>query len=259
MDQEKKQKLTAGVILTGNELLSGQTQDKNLAYIANRLAEKGISVMECRIIKDDLSVIANTVRAFSKAFDFVFTTGGIGPTHDDITAQAIAIAFDRPFVVHEEAKKVLLGKYGFENLNEARLRMARMPDQAVLIKNDVSQAPGFRIENVFVMAGIPSIMHSMMDQILPILPTAPVTHKAVVFCDIVESAMAAGLQDLQEQYPQVEIGSYPNWQEDKPQGVRVTARSEDLDLLEEVAQQIEDVCRLAGGMPQRIVSKQGQH
>jgi len=150
--------VTAGVILIGDELLSGRTQDTNLGTIARFLAPLGVSVGEARIISDDKDTIIETVRVFSKRFDYVFTTGGIGPTHDDITADCIAEAFGQGISERKDALDELRVRYSEEDLNAARRRMARIPDGASLIKNPVSQAPGFQTENVFTMAGVPRIM-----------------------------------------------------------------------------------------------------
>ncbi|MDG1666113.1 MAG: competence/damage-inducible protein A, partial [Hellea sp.] len=157
-----KKVITAGIVVIGDELLSGRTQDSNISYIAKWLEPLGIRVEEARIIKDCESIIVNTVREFSKRFTYIFTTGGIGPTHDDITADAIAKAFNLSIDIRKDAVCMLKQRYSDKELNKARLRMARIPKGASLIKNPVSQAPGFQVSNVFTLAGIPSIMRAML-------------------------------------------------------------------------------------------------
>ena len=154
--------VTAGILLIGDELLSGRTQDTNLGTIARWLEPLGVQVGEARIVADDADVISETVRRFSGRFDYVFTTGGIGPTHDDITADCIAKAFGLGISERDDAIEMLSERYELSELNAARRRMARIPDGASLIKNPVSQAPGFQTKNVFTLAGVPSIMRGML-------------------------------------------------------------------------------------------------
>ena len=158
--------VTAGIILIGDELLSGRTQDTNLATIAKFLGPLGVQVGEGRIVADDADIISSTVRDFSKRFDYVFTTGGIGPTHDDITADCIAAAFGLGISEREDAIAMLRERYELSELNAARRRMARIPDGASLIANPVSQAPGFQTRNVFTLAGVPQIMRGMLPDIV---------------------------------------------------------------------------------------------
>ncbi len=145
--------VTACLLLIGNEILSGRTQDKNLAHLATRLNEWGIQLAEARVIQDDTAIIVRTLNEVRSQYDYVFTTGGIGPTHDDITSEAVAKAFDLPHGIHPEAFAILDAHYEPGQLNEARLRMAKTPEGARLIENPISKAPGFQVENVFVMAG----------------------------------------------------------------------------------------------------------
>ena len=202
---------TAAVLLIGNELLSGRTQDTNLAYIAKRMVERGIRVGEARVISDTPAVIVNAVNELRKSHTYVFTTGGIGPTHDDITADCIAEAFDVPLPINTEAKAILLAYYAERDveINDDRLRMARIPEGALLVDNSVSAAPGFQMQNVFVFAGVPRIMQAILDSILPRLGTGEVVHSITVFCHLGEGTIAAKLRALQERYPNVDIGSYP--------------------------------------------------
>ncbi|HKJ74957.1 MAG TPA: competence/damage-inducible protein A, partial [Alphaproteobacteria bacterium] len=156
---------TACLIVIGNEILSGRTQDANLSYLAKWLNERGVRLTEARVIPDIEDTIVTAVNECRKAFDYVFTTGGIGPTHDDITAASIAKAFGRPLVRREEAVELMRKFYGDDNLTEARLRMAHTPEGAEFIENPISRAPGFRVENVFVMAGVPLNMQSMLESV----------------------------------------------------------------------------------------------
>src|SRR5215469_4174255 len=157
--------VTACVLIIGNEILSGRTQDANLAFLAQGLNEAGIRMREARVIPDDHDVIVRTVNEVRGVFDYVFTTGGIGPTHDDITAPSIAEAFGVALIIHPEAKRILESHYPPGGLNEARLRMAQVPEGAVLLPNPISRAPGFRVENVYVLPGVPQIMRAIFSEL----------------------------------------------------------------------------------------------
>ena len=173
---------TASIIIIGNEILSGRTQDTNSNYLAKILVEKGISLKEIRVISDDHSTIENVINSESTSKDYVFTSGGIGPTHDDITAEAIANCFDVPLVVRDDAVELLAMGYenGKKDLNAARLRMARIPEGAKLIKNKISGAPGFIVKNVFVMAGVPQVFEAMVQEIiLDIRSATPILAKTL--------------------------------------------------------------------------------
>ncbi len=200
---------TACLIIIGNEVLSGRTQDKNLAYIARELNESGVKMLETRIIPDIEQIIIETVNACRTRFTYVFTTGGIGPTHDDITSLSIAKAFAVPLLLNPQAEAILEKHYGREQLNPARLKMAEIPEGASLIPNPVSAAPGFQIENVFVMAGVPSIMQAMFGFIKPILKGGAKTHSRTLSAYITEGLIAEKLTAIQNHCPEVEIGSYP--------------------------------------------------
>ena len=173
---------TASIIIIGNEILSGRTKDTNSNYLAKILVEKGILLQEVRVIPDNHNIIKSVVNSESSMKDYVFTSGGIGPTHDDITADAVASCFDVPLLVRDDAVELLAMNYknGKKDLNEARLRMARIPEGATLIKNKVSGAPGFKIKNVFVMAGVPQIFEAMVQEIsLDLEPTAPILSMSI--------------------------------------------------------------------------------
>jgi molybdenum cofactor synthesis domain-containing protein len=213
MDKPSKDSsaITAALILIGNELLSGRTQDANLGHLAQRLSEVGISLVEARVIPDVDETIIATVNELRERVSYVFTTGGIGPTHDDITAECIAKAFNVPLIRHPEAERRLIDYFetrGVE-VNEARLRMANTPEGAELIANQISVAPGFSIGNVYVMAGVPKVMRMMVEEILPRLEhRAPIT-SATVVCDLAEGTVAMGLREIQSKYADLSIGSYP--------------------------------------------------
>jgi molybdopterin-biosynthesis enzyme MoeA-like protein len=202
---------TAAVLLIGNELLSGRTQDINLAYIAKRMVAKGIRLQEARMIQDVPEVIIGAVNELRARHSYVFTTGGIGPTHDDITADCVADAFGVKLPIHPEAKARLLAYFKTINVepNEDRLRMARIPEGASLVDNAVSVAPGFRMDNVFVFAGVPRIMQAMLESVLPDLESGPVMFSVTVVCNLGEGSVASALRKLQETYPAVDLGSYP--------------------------------------------------
>jgi molybdenum cofactor synthesis domain-containing protein len=202
---------TAAVLLIGDEVLSGRTKDKNLGFIADYLTALGIDLKEARVVADDANDIVVAVNALRQRYTYVFTTGGIGPTHDDITSDCIAQAFGVEISHHAEASEILLKHFAEigREPNEARMRMARIPHGASLIYNSVSKAPGFRIENVFVMAGVPKVMNAMMDAIAPQLSGGiPVISRTIRF-EGGEGDIAKPLKDIQEQFPMLSLGSYP--------------------------------------------------
>jgi molybdenum cofactor synthesis domain-containing protein len=239
---------TAAILIIGNEILSGRTQDSNLNWIAGRLTAKGIRLGEARVVSDIEGEIVAAVQALSTRYTYVFTTGGIGPTHDDITAEAMAKAFGRALVVDPEAAARLEQHYGEGQVTPARLRMARVPEGARLIDNPVSAAPGFRIANVFVMAGVPAIMRAMVDGIVPSLAGGPVVLTRAIACQIAESVLAEPLGAVQALYPDVDIGSYP-WFRAGQFGVSLVARGTDAGVLDAVAQEISRMVRMLGGEP----------
>jgi molybdenum cofactor synthesis domain-containing protein len=202
---------TAAVLLIGDEILSGRTKDKNLGFIADYLVGLGIDLKEARCVADDERDIVAAVNALRARYTYVFTTGGIGPTHDDITADAVAKAFGVP-IEHDPRAVDVLTRY-FKEIgrepNEARMRMARVPQGATLIENAVSKAPGFRIENVFVMAGVPKVMNAMMDAIAPSLEKGVPMQSRTVSLQGGEGDVAKPLGEIQARYSDVFIGSYP--------------------------------------------------
>jgi len=195
------------MIVIGNEILSGRTKDANLPYLAERLNEWGVRLREARVLPDVEDVIVATVNECRAKFDYVFTTGGIGPTHDDITAAAVAKAFGRALVRDPEAVRLLQTRYGGTDLNEARLKMADIPEGAELIENPVSGAPGFQIENVFVMAGVPAIMQAMVESLRHRVTGGEPVRSRSVAAHLAEGTVAEGLSAIQARYPEIDIGS----------------------------------------------------
>ena len=239
---------TAAILVIGNEILSGRIQDANIAWLAGRFVEIGIRLREARVVADIEEEIVAAVRALSERYDYVFTTGGIGPTHDDITADSVAKAFDVPIAENAEAARRLSDRFGPAPPNSARMRMARIPEGAVLLDNPVSAAPGFRIGNVFVMAGVPAIMRSMFDALAPMLGGGPKMLQRTVSCGLGESALAEALGAIQGQHPQVEIGSYP-WFRQGGYGVSLVGRSIDAAELDATMREIAGMIRMLGGEP----------
>lgn len=228
----------ATVILIGNEILSGRIQDMNLIFIAKRLGELGIELCEARVIPDRESAIVETVNACRSRYDYVFTTGGIGPTHDDITAASIAKAFGVDLERNAKAVACLQDYYkNPEALTESRLRMADMPVGIELLPNPTSGAPGFRMGNVFVMAGVPKIMHSMFEALESYLEKgAPIISRSV-FASVPESVIAKGLQAIQDKYPAVDIGSYPRYQDGHPT-TTIVARGTDHNAIDKIIEEV---------------------
>lgn len=202
---------TAAMLVIGDEILSGRTRDANMHHLAGQLTEHGIDLREVRVVSDDQDAIVAAVRALSGAYDTVFTSGGIGPTHDDITADCIAAAFDTHIDIRDDARAILAEHYAKSGteLNAARLRMARIPDGATLIDNPVSAAPGFTIKNVHVMAGVPSVFQAMVASVLPTLTGgAPLISKTLRI-ERGEGDIAGPLGELAAAHPDLSIGSYP--------------------------------------------------
>lgn len=227
----------AAMIVIGNEILSGRTQDKNINYVATKLSKHGIVLSEVRVIPDIEDVIVQTIHDLQERVDYIFTSGGIGPTHDDITAQSVAKAFDVPLETHKAADEILRNYYGEAEYSPARQRMAKTPRGAVLIPNIVSSAPGFIIGNVHVMAGVPSIMQAMIDHVVATLKGGPEILSRTVPCAFAESVIAQGLGTIQNQYPDIEIGSYPHFK-DGVLGVNIVLRGLDEALMTRVEQEV---------------------
>ncbi|WP_296603064.1 molybdopterin-binding protein, partial [Roseibium sp.] len=201
--------VTAAFLVIGDEILSGRTKDKNIGFLADYLTALGIDLKEVRIVPDEKPEIIGAVNALRARYDYVFTSGGIGPTHDDITAESIADAFGVALNLDPRAVAIMEPHYPPGQFTPARQRMARIPEGADLIENKVSKAPGFRIENVHVMAGVPSIMQAMMDALSPSLKTGKKMLSETVAADMPESRIAERLAAIQDAHPQTLIGSYP--------------------------------------------------
>ena len=202
---------TAAMLVIGDEILSGRTQDTNTNYLAVKLTAVGIDLREVRVVGDEPSEIVGAVNALRARFDYVFTSGGIGPTHDDITADCIATAFNVPISIRADARAILATNYKNPDveLNEARLRMARIPDGADLIDNPISKAPGFRLGNVHVMAGVPAVFHGMVESVLPTLTGGEPLLSITVRIEAPEGEIAARLGELATETPSLSFGSYP--------------------------------------------------
>lgn len=231
---------TAAMIVIGDEILSGRTRDSNMHHLAGQLTEAGIDLAEVRMIGDERNTIITAVQAMSVAYDYVFTSGGIGPTHDDITADCIAAAFEARIDVRDDARTILATHYAKSGteLNEARLRMARIPDGASLIDNPVSAAPGFKLENVHVMAGVPSVFTAMVASVLPTLTGgAPLISKTLRI-ERGEGDIAGPLGKLADAFSLLSMGSYP-YQKDGKYGAHIVIRGTDEDQIDDALAQLE--------------------
>ena len=242
--------ITSAILVVGNEILSGTTQDANIAFIAKRLALRGIQLSEVRIVRDDEAQIVETVNALRAKYRYVFSTGGIGPTHDDITSECMAKAFGVAHEVNDEAKRRLEEYYnprGIE-LNEARLRMAMIPKGALLLDNPVSVAPGFNIGNVFVMAGVPKIMQAMFDHVDKLIEGGRPVESRTLRSNLKEGDIAAELGAIQKEFPEVDIGSYPHmWQ---TPSLSLILRSAEIPRLDEATAKVAAMIRAHGEEPQ---------
>jgi molybdenum cofactor synthesis domain-containing protein len=246
--------VTACVLIIGNEILSGRTQDENLGFLARSLNEAGIRLREARVIPDVAETIVAAVNQVRRGFDYVFTTGGIGPTHDDITAQCVADAFGVPLIVHPDARRLLETHYPAGHLNEARLRMARVPEGATLLPNPISRAPGFQIGNVFVLPGVPSIMQGIFAQLKHRLVGGDKMLSRSISCQLGEGVLARDLSALQDRWPDVEIGSYPYFRRGDF-GVTLVLRGTDGGRLDTVTAELKALIVRLGGDPQEGLSE----
>ncbi len=224
---------TAALVVIGDEILSGRTQDANIAYLAKWLGLQGIRLREVRVVADDFAAIAEAVNALRVKHDYLFTTGGIGPTHDDITVDAIAAALHLPVVLHPEAVAILTRHYG-DRINDARLRMARVPQGASLVPNPRTQAPGIRVGNIFIMAGVPAITRSMLESLDGQLPGGRPMLSRTIAAWTVESRVADLLGAVEKAHDGVQIGSYPFWRDGKT-GANFVIRSVDQAMLDTTA------------------------
>jgi molybdenum cofactor synthesis domain-containing protein len=240
--------VTAAMVVIGDEILSGRTKDKNIGFIADYLTALGIDLKEVRIVPDEEPEIVAAINAVRARYTYVFTSGGIGPTHDDITADAIAKAFGVGIDHDPRALKILADHYaprGVE-LNEARMRMARIPFGADLIENAVSKAPGFRIGNVHVMAGVPSVLQSMMDAVAPTLRTGQIMLSETIPASLPEGIIAGPLGQIQKAFPATIIGSYP-YHDGVRYGTNLVVRARSAEVLAAASQTVRDM--VAGLLP----------
>ena len=245
--------VTAAVLVIGDEILSGRTKDKNIGYIADYMTALGIDLKEVRIVSDDEAAIVAALNALRGGYDYVFTTGGIGPTHDDITADCVAKAFGVELEFHPEAVAIMkerVAKVGGE-LNEARMRMTRIPKGGALVPNKVSGAPGFWIGNVITMAGIPAVMQAMLDEVAPKLKTGVKMLSESIRADAREGDVGTELGLVAKAYPDAMIGSYPFMDEKGAPNTNIVVRSRDAERLKEVKAAVEAMlatvrARLAG-------------
>jgi molybdenum cofactor synthesis domain-containing protein len=235
---------TAAIIVIGDEILSGRTKDKNIGWLAENLSAQGIQLVEARVIADNRQVIIDTVQNLSAAYDLVFTSGGIGPTHDDITTEAVAAAFDVPVIRHPEAERRLLAHYANTDLefNAARQKMADIPDTAELIDNPLSAAPGFILGNVHVLPGVPSILQAMYEGLRSRLPGGVVMTRITVQCATGEGNIATILAAVESRYEGTSIGSYP-WFKPGQFGTAVVVSGLDAETTQKAAKDVETEVR----------------
>ena len=234
-----KKEIIAGIIIIGNEILSGRTKDLNTSVLSKWLNSIGIKVVEARAIPDIEEIIINTVNELKQKFDYVFTSGGIGPTHDDITAESISKAFRLKYEIHKEAYKILERYYGTNDFNEGRQRMSWMPSKANLLLNPASGAPGFYVENVFCLPGVPSILESMLPSLTnKLVGGEPILSKTISLRTL-ESEIAKPLKQVQENNKDVDIGSYPFFRKGKI-GISIVIRCKDQSKIENCSSQIFD-------------------
>ena len=243
--KKKNKKVNSAILIIGNEILSGRTQDKNIAFIAGWLNSKcGITVNEVRIIPDIEKLIITNVLALSKKYSYVFTTGGIGPTHDDITALSISKAFKLKYEYHKEAFRILENYYGKENFNDGRKKMAKMPRGVKLIYNPSSAAPGFKTKNVLSLPGVPSILNSMIENCKKYLVKGSKIYSKTLNVYTVESNISKPLGLIQKKYKKlVEIGSYPFFRLGKI-GVSIVCRSTSIKILKNVNKELLNLAKL---------------
>lgn len=240
----ERKPVNAALLVIGNEILSGRTQDLNVAYLAKSLNQVGIQLAEVRMIRDDEAVIIAALSETRPHYDYVFTTGGIGPTHDDITSATIAKAFNVPLLRDPEAVRRLRKNYQSDaDLTEARLKMADIPQGATLVDNPVSQAPGYQLENVIVLAGVPKIMQAMLDFVLPTLKGGETYQSRSLKCFAGESIIAPYLSELAAQYPDIDLGSYPFFAPETGGGTVLVARGSQVDILDKIRQTLQTYCQ----------------
>ena len=240
--KKANKKVKAAIIIIGNEILSGRTQDVNVVAISNWLNELGVRLEEVRVIPDIEDLIVETINDVRKKFNYVFTTGGIGPTHDDITSRSIAKAFNLSYGYHKEAYEILEKYYGKSEFNEGRKKMAMLPAKALLILNPTSGAPGFIVDNVYCLPGVPSILKSMLGELNDKIKGGKKILSKTMNLRTVESEIAESLEKVQNKFKDIEIGSYPFFKQGKV-GVSIVIRSTDENLISICYKDVEDLVK----------------
>ena len=247
-----KDTYTIALIVIGNEILSGRTHDTNTPWLAENLNRIGVVLHQVRVVPDVEAEIVRAVRELKGEVDYVFTTGGIGPTHDDITSDSMAKAFGVPLELNDEAYRILVRHYGSEaEITPPRKKMAMVPRGASLINNPVSGAPGFQIENVFVLAGVPRIMQAMFDDVKTRIAQGKPMLSNTIACSLAESMVAEPLEKLQRKYPAVNIGSYPHFR-GGILGLSLVLRSNDDPLLDNATREVIEMISALGGEPNAL-------
>ncbi len=238
----------AGILIIGDEILSGRTQDTNANFIAKNLTSSGIKLEEIRVIQDEKKIIIDSVKLFSETYNYVFTTGGIGPTHDDITSESIAEAFNKKYQINSEAYNILEKYYPAGEFNISRQKMAKMPTDVDLIYNPTSAAPGFKINNVFVLPGVPKIMEQMIIDILKTIKKGKPKKIITINTNLYESKIAPHLNEIQIKFNECSIGSYPYFNFlSKKGGVNIVISSWKMNSLEEIEKEIVKMIKFNGG------------
>ena len=245
----KKKRKTSGIIIIGNEILSGKTLETNSNFMCKKLFDVGISCEEINSIKDEESKIIEKVNTFRNKYDYVFTSGGIGPTHDDITSASIAKAFKRKLVLNQEARKLLEKHYSDDVLTKARLKMAYFPENVKLIDNPISVAPGFFIENLYVFPGVPRIMQTMFNEIIKSLDEGLRYYKKTISTTLSEGIIGDFIQEIQNKFSSLEIGSYPYFKKNSF-GVSLVVKGDDNETVSEAISEIHEYISSKNGNPQ---------
>jgi len=243
-----EQPATAAVLIIGNEILSGRTQDVNLKHIAEHMGRWGIRMKEARVIPDIEEDIVDSLNQLRARYTYVFTTGGIGPTHDDITSECIAKAFDRPLVIHPEIAELIQSRPAPPEVMDSRMRMACVPEGATLVANPTGGPPGFCIENVYVMAGIPAVMQAMLGTLEPFLNRGEPVQSRSVTAFLGESQIAAALGELQARFHDIDLGSYPFFKENR-YGTTLVMRGIDEARLQAMLEGVKNIIIEAGETP----------
>ncbi len=240
--------ITAGILIIGDEILSGRTKDTNANFIAKNLILAGIKLEEIRVIQDKKKIIINSVKSFSSMYSYVFTTGGIGPTHDDITAESLAEAFDKEYKINLEAFNILKNYYPNGEFNLSRQKMAKMPSDAQLIYNPLTAAPGFIIKNIYVLPGVPEIMEKMLIEVLKTIKKGAPKKIITINTNLFESTLALFLENLQKEFSECSIGSYPYFGfKNKTAGLNIVVSSWTMDSLEIIKTKIVNEIKNIGG------------